>query len=214
MSKQRPFTLGEEIANAVTHGLGLGLSVAALVLLTVFASLRGGPWHVVSCSIYGASLVLLYAASTFYHALPDSRAKRVFKILDHSLIYLLIAGTYTPFTLVNLRGPWGWAIFGCVWGLAVAGVLLEIFRGNRYRGLSLVFYLALSWMVVVAAGPLWHNVAGGGLLFLGLGGLAYTLGTVFYAWRRLRYGHAIWHVFVLAGSALHFFSVLLYVIPR
>ena len=213
MKKLPGYTSGEEIANAVTHGLGLALSVAGLVILTVFASLRGGAWHVVSCSIYGATLVILYAASTFYHALPQPRAKSVFQLLDHSAIYMLIAGTYTPFTLVNLRGGWGWSLFGTVWGLAVVGTILEVFGRRRLKGLSLAFYLGMGWLVAIAAGPLVRNLAPGGLLLLGLGGLAYCLGVIFYVWRRLPYNHAVWHLFVLAGSALHFFSVLFYVIP-
>ncbi len=213
MKIQGRYSLGEEIANAVTHGLGLALSIAGLVILTVFASLRGGPWHVVSVSVYGATLVLLYAASTFYHALPQPRAKELFRLLDHSAIYLLIAGTYTPFTLVNLRGGWGWALFGTVWGLALLGTLLEIFGRRRMKWLSLAFYLGMGWLVAIAAKPLAQNLASEGLLLIGLGGLAYCLGVVFYVWRRLPYHHAVWHLFVLAGSALHFFSVLFYVIP-
>ncbi len=207
------YSLGEEIANAITHGLGLALSIAGLVILTVFASLRGGAWHVVSVSVYGATLVMLYAASTFYHALPQPRAKRIFRILDHSAIYLLIAGTYTPFTLVNLRGGWGWALFGSVWGLAVVGTLLEIFGRRRVKWLSLAFYLGMGWLVAIAARPLAQNMAPGGLLLIGLGGLAYRLGVLFYVRRRMPYHHAVWHLFVLAGSVLHYFSVLLYVIP-
>ncbi len=207
------YSLGEEIANAITHGLGLALSIAGLVILTVFASLRGGAWHVVSVSVYGATLVMLYAASTFYHALPQPRAKRIFRILDHSAIYLLIAGTYTPFTLVNLRGGWGWALFGSVWGLAVVGTLLEIFGRRRVKWLSLAFYLGMGWLVAIAARPLAQNMAPGGLLLIGLGGLAYCLGVLFYVRRRMPYHHAVWHLFVLAGSVLHYFSVLLYVIP-
>ena len=211
---RRPFTLGEEIANAVTHGLGLVLSIAGLVILTVFASMRGGAWHVVSVSIYGATLVMLYTASTFYHALPERKGKWLWRLLDHSAIYLLIAGTYTPFTLVNLRGGWGWALFGTVWGLAVAGTLIEVLWRRRIRWISLAFYLGMGWMIAIAAGPLVRSLAPGGLTLLGLGGLAYCLGVVFYVWRQLPYAHMVWHLFVLAGSALHFFSVLFYVIPR
>jgi hemolysin III len=213
MKSPARYSLGEEIANAITHGLGLALSIAGLVILTVFASLRGGAWHVVSVSVYGATLVMLYAASTFYHALPQPRAKGVFRILDHSAIYMLIAGTYTPFTLVNLRGGWGWALFGTVWGLAVVGTLLEIFGRRRVKWLSLAFYLGMGWLVAIAARPLAQNMAPGGLMLIGLGGLAYCLGVVFYVWRRMPYHHAVWHLFVLAGSVLHFFSVLFYVIP-
>jgi hemolysin III len=208
------YTLAEEMAHAITHGVGLALSVAALVVLVVFASLRGDAWHVVSVSIYGSTLVVLYAASTFYHAIPQSRAKRILRILDHAAIYVLIAGTYTPFTLVNLRGGWGWALFGVVWGLALLGVLLETVARTRLKALSLVLYLGLGWLVAIAVKPLLERVATGGLVLLLLGGLAYSGGVAFYAWRRLPYHHAIWHLWVLAGSVCHFFAVLLYVIPK
>jgi hemolysin III len=208
------YTLAEEMAHAITHGVGLALSVAALVVLVVFASLRGDAWHVVSVSIYGSTLVVLYAASTFYHAIPQSRAKRILRILDHAAIYVLIAGTYTPFTLVNLRGGWGWALFGVVWGLALLGVLLETVARTRLKALSLVLYLGLGWLIAIAVKPLLERVATGGLVLLLLGGLAYSGGVAFYAWRRLPYHHAIWHLWVLAGSVCHFFAVLLYVIPK
>ena len=207
------YSLAEEIAHAATHGVGLVLSIGALVVLVVFASLRGDPWLIVSSSIYGATLVLLYAASTFYHAISAPRAKRVLASLDHAAIYLLIAGTYTPFTLVNLRGGWGWTLFGLVWGLALFGILLEAFAKQRMRALSLVLYLGLGWLAAIAVKPLLDSVAPGGLVLLLLGGLAYTGGVVFYVWKRLPYNHAVWHVFVLAGSAFHFFAVLFYVIP-
>lgn len=209
----RRYSLAEEIAHAATHGVGLVLSVVALSLLVVFASLRGDPWHIVSSSIYGTTLVLLYAASTFYHATSSPRVKGVFRSLDHAAIYLLIAGTYTPFTLVNLRGGWGWTLFGLVWGLALFGVMLEAFAKQRVRVLSLVLYLGLGWLAAIAIKPLLDSVAPGGLVLLLLGGLAYSGGVVFYSWRRLPYHHAIWHVFVLVGSVSHFFAVLFYVIP-
>jgi hemolysin III len=167
----------------------------------------------VSCSIYGATLVLLYAASTFYHALPAPRAKRVFRTLDHASIYLLIAGTYTPFLLVNLRGGWGWALFGVVWGLGLFGVALEAGAKRLANSLSLVLYIGIGWVAAVAVKPLLDTVPPGGLVLLVLGGLAYTGGVVFYCWRRLPYNHVIWHVFVVAGSVCHFFAVLFFVIP-
>jgi len=207
------YSLAEEIAHATTHGVGLALAVAALVVLIVVASLRGDAWHVVSVSIYGSTLVLLYAASTLYHAITTPRAKETLRVLDHSAIYLLIAGTYTPFTLVNLRGGWGWALFGVVWGLATLGVVLEATAGGRIKSLSLVLYIGLGWLVAVAVKPLLESVAAGGLVLLLLGGVAYTGGVVFYGWRGLHFHHAVWHVFVLAGSVCHFFAVLLYVIP-
>jgi hemolysin III len=207
------FSLAEEIAHAITHGIGLLLSIAALVMLVVFASLRGNAWHIVSVSIYGSTLILLYAASTVYHALPSSRAKGVWRHLDHAAIYLLIAGTYTPFALVNLRGGWGWSLFGVVWGLAVLGVVFETVATKRLRMLSLVLYLGLGWLGAIAVKPVLSAVATGGVILMVLGGLAYTGGVVFYRWRKLPYNHAVWHVFVLVGSACHFFAILFYVIP-
>jgi hemolysin III len=207
------YTIAEEVAHAITHGAGLLLSVAGLTVLVVLASLKGNAWHVVSCSIYGATLVMLYTASTLYHAMPRSKAKAVLRILDHSAIYLLIAGTYTPFTLVNLRGPWGWVLLGSVWGLALLGVALEVLARHRMRVLSVVFYLALGWLVAVAVRPLLAAVALGGIVLLVAGGVAYTAGVGFYAWRRLPFNHAVWHVFVLVGSAFHYFAVLFYVVP-
>ncbi len=208
------YTLAEEIAHAITHGVGLLLSVAGLVVLIVLASLRGDAWHVVSVSVYGATLVLLYSASTFYHALPAPRAKNVFRTLDHAAIYVLIAGTYTPFMLVNLRGGWGWALFGVVWGLAVLGIVLEAVAKQRVRALSVILYLGLGWLIAIAVKPLMQSVEPGGLVLLVAGGLAYSVGVVFYGWKRLPYHHAVWHLFVMAGSLFHFFAVLFYVIPR
>ena len=197
----------------MTHGLGALLAVGGVALLVTYAAQRGTVWHVVGCSIFGGTLVLLYVASTLYHAIPSPGAKRVLQTLDHTGILFLIAGTYTPFTLVTLRGPWGWSLFGVVWGLALTGVLLELFAPRR-RVLAVGLYLVMGWSVVVAFRPLMAGMAPGGLRLLGLGGVAYTLGVVFYAWRRLRYHHALWHAFVLLGSAAHFFAVLYYVVPR
>lgn len=196
------------------HGIGAALAVAALVVLVVFAAIRGTAWHVVSCSIYGTTLVLLFAASTLYHSLPWPGVKRGLKILDHSAIYLLIAGTYTPFLLGPLRGPWGWSLFGVIWGLALVGIGFKLFFAGRFKLLSTLIYIGLGWIVVIAFRPLVKALPLPGILWLVAGGVAYTLGTVFYLGRRIPYNHAIWHVFVLAGSVCHFFSVLLYVIPR
>ncbi|MCG8017426.1 MAG: hemolysin III family protein [Candidatus Thiodiazotropha sp. 'RUGA'] len=207
------YTLGEEIAHAVTHGVGVLLSVAGLAILVTYAALYGDVWHITSCSIYGATLILLYSASTLYHGIPMPRAKRVLQRFDHAAIFLLIAGTYTPFTLVNLRGSWGWTLFGLVWGFAIVGVLLELFRDVRLKWLSLSLYLGLGWLVVVAIKPLIDAVEVGGIVLLLAGGLCYSLGVIFYIWRRLAYHHAVWHLFVLAGSVLHFFSVFFYVVP-
>lgn len=210
---RRPPTLGEEIANSVTHGVGAALAIAGLAVLVTVAARRGTAWHVVGCSIFGATLVLLYLASTLYHAIPAPRAKRVLQALDHGGILFLIAGTYTPFTLVTLRGPWGWTLLGVVWGLAVLGILLDVLAPRR-RALAVALYLVMGWAVVVALRPLVGAMAGGGVTLLVFGGLAYTAGVAFYVWRRLPYHHALWHGFVLAGSTAHFFAVFLYVVPR
>jgi hemolysin III len=207
------YTKGEEIANSITHGLGVVLALGGLVVLIIFAALYGNAWHIVSCSIFGAALILLYLASTLYHAIQHPNAKPILRILDHSAILVLIAGTYTPFTLVSLRGPWGWALFGIIWGLAVMGILIEATRLRRFRGWLIALYVIMGWAVVAAIKPMMANVGSGGLWLLLSGGLAYTGGIVFYLWKRLPYNHAIWHLFVLAGSVLHYFAVLLYVIP-
>ncbi len=207
------YTVGEEIANSLTHGVGAVLGIAGLVVLVTLAALHGDAWDVVSCAIYGGTMVVLYTASTLYHGITAPRAKRVLRVVDHSAIFLLIAGTYTPFTLVSLRGPWGWSIFGTVWGLAAAGIILEIAAPRRWPALSLVLYIAMGWVVVVAVKPLLAVLPTGGLVLLVLGGLAYTAGIGFYVWRRLPYGHAIWHLFVLAGTLLHFLAILFYVLP-
>ena len=207
------YTKSEEIANTITHGLGVILALGGLVVLIVFAALYGNAWHIVSCSIFGAALILLYLASTLYHAIQDPGAKPILRILDHSAILVLIAGTYTPFTLVSLRGPWGWTLFGIIWSLAVAGILIETTRLRRFRGWLIALYVIMGWAVVAAVKPMMENVGTGGLWLLLSGGLAYTGGIVFYLWKRLPYNHAIWHLFVLAGSVLHYFAILLYVIP-
>jgi len=208
----RGYSLGEEIANAVTHGLGVVLSLVALVLLVAASARTGNPWQLASSITYGITLVLLYLASTLYHSIPGPRARRVFKVIDHSAIYLLIAGTYTPFTLVTLRDTGGWWLFGIIWGLAVIGVSLEAFWVNRPKWVSAVVYLGMGWFVVVAIRPLLENLASGGIWLLVAGGLCYTLGTVFYVLKRLPYTHMVWHLFVLGGSVCHFLSVMLYVL--
>ncbi len=203
----------EELANSITHGVGLALSAAGMVVLIVLAALRGNAWHVVSVSVFGATLVMLYSASMVYHIVRSPRAKRVFRILDHSSIYLLIAGTYTPFLMVNMRGGWGWTLFGLVWGLAVLGILFKAFFVERFAFASTAVYLAMGWIVVIAIKPLLASVAGGGIALLLAGGVAYSLGVVFFAWERMPFNHAVWHLFVLAGSVFHYFAVLFYVLP-
>ena len=207
------YSAGEEIAHSVTHGIGLLLSVIGLATLVVYASLYGDAWHIVSSSIYGATLIALYSASTLYHAITTPDIKKVLQKIDHAAIFLLIAGTYTPFTLVNLRGGWGWTLFGMVWSIAIAGMIFELTVKRRYKGISIALYLGLGWLIMIAIGPVIDSVATGGLVLLLAGGLCYSLGVIFYAWKTLLYHHAIWHLFVLAGSALHFFAVLFYVIP-
>jgi hemolysin III len=211
-SKPR-YSIGEEIANSVTHGVGVVLSIGGSAVLTAFASLLGNVWHIVSSSIFGATLILLYTSSTLYHSIQLPRVKRILQVLDHSAIFLLIAGTYTPFTLVSLRGAWGWTLFGAVWGLAVLGIVFQVTRLRRWPIISLALYVGMGWAVIVATKPLLAAIDPGGLLLLLIGGLSYTAGIGFYVWRRLPYHHAIWHVFVLTGSAFHYFAVLFYVIP-
>ncbi len=201
----------EEIANSLTHGFGLALSLAGFVALVVVAALHGGVLNIVSCTVYGATLVCLYAASTMYHSARAPRWKRTLKIVDHSCIYLLIAGTYTPFTLVVLRGGWGWTLFGMVWGLAVFGIILKLWFVDCFPILSTACYLMMGWLIVIAVKPLLSTVPVPALLWLVAGGLAYSAGVVFFALPRLRYSHAVWHGFVLAGSIFHYVAILRYV---
>lgn len=202
------YSFGEEVANSVTHGVGWLLSLFGLAILVTFAAITGGALRVASCAVFGSTLVLLYAASTLYHALPSDRAKHVFRVLDHSAIFLLIAGTYTPLALVAVGGPWGWSLFGAVWALAAVGVLLNTIAHGRWRWLSITLYVTMGWLVVIAIKPLLTSVDTGVLVLIVVGGLAYTVGLVFYGWRRLPYSHAVWHLFVLAGSVLHYLAVL------
>ena len=208
ISRQSPL---EDAVNSATHGVGLLLALAALPMLVVAAVLYGSAWHIVSFSIYGATLVLMYAVSTVYHATRHHRRKRVLQVLDHASIFLLIAGTYTPFTFVTLNGGWGWSLFGVVWGLSGVGIGLKIVFGDRYEIASTLVYIVLGWLCLVAIVPLVHQLALGGLIWLFTGGVAYTAGTIFYLWERLPFNHAVWHLFVLAGSVCHFFAVLLFV---
>ena len=204
----RTLTLGEEIFNSITHGIGALLSIAALVILAVFASMEGNAWHVVSYSIFGSSLIVLYLSSTLYHSFPRGKIKNLFARLDHSAIFLLIAGTYTPFVLTAIRGPLGWTLFGIIWGLAISGIVIRSIFLTRFRKLMVGIYLAMGWMFLIAIIPLIKNLSPASLTFLFIGGGCYSLGVIFYIWRNLKYSHGIWHLFVLAGSVMHFFSVL------
>jgi hemolysin III len=201
------YTAREELAHALTHGLGAALSVAGLVLLVIRAAQTGDVWRVVSFSIFGASMVLLYSASTVYHALVDSPSRQKWKVLDHSMIYVLIAGSYTPFLLVSLRGPWGWSLFGVIWGLTIAGIVFKVFFAGRFKLASTLLYLGLGWMCVIAAKPMLEDVPNGALWWLLAGGLFYSLGTIFYMRKSMLYHHAVWHLFVLAGTACHFQAI-------
>jgi hemolysin III len=211
-SKQETYHLGDILANAITHGIGALLAIVGAVYL-IAASTRGSAWVVVSSSVFSFTLVLVYLCSTLYHSLVRTGARHVFHILDHSSIYLLIAGTYTPLCLVTLRGPVGWTLFGVVWSLAVAGVIFKSFAVDRFELASAIVYLAQGWFIVVAVVPLVHTLGWHGVMWLGAGGVAYTLGIIFFALDRLRYFHALWHLFVLAGSIFHYFGILYYIVP-
>ncbi|GGM39962.1 hemolysin III family protein [Paraliobacillus quinghaiensis] len=213
MAETHKFSKGEEIANSVTHGIGVILSIAALVLLIVFASLEGNAWHIISFTLFGVTMVLLYTSSTLLHSLPDGKAKDVFEILDHSSIYFFIAGSYTPFLFVVVQGVQGWTLFGIVWGLAIGGTIFKIFFVKKFLFISTMLYVVMGWMIVFTWGPLTEKLDPNGIVLLVIGGLLYTLGAIFYVWRGFKFHHALWHLFVLAGTIVHFFCVLLYVLP-
>ena len=205
-------TLGEEIANSVSHGIGTLAAAISIPVLVVTAVRHGTVADIVGVSVFGAAMVLLYLASTLYHAFPRNRAKQVFQVLDHSAIYLLIAGTYTPFTLGVLGGAWGWSLFGVVWGLAATGVLLTAIGGVKYAKTAMALYIAMGWLVVIAARPLAAQLPTAGIGWLVAGGISYTVGVIFYAAKRLKYSHFVWHLFVLAGTVCHFIAVEFYAI--
>ena len=207
-SRERTQSPGEEIANSVSHAVGLLAAVAATPVLLLSAIRHGGAARIAGASVFAAAMVLLYLTSTLYHALPGNRAKRVFQVLDRAAIFLMIAGTYTPFTLGVLRGTWGWTLFGLVWGLALAGVVLTAAGGVRYPKLTTWLYLAMGWLILIAIKPLWLRMPSPGLFWLFAGGIAYTAGVAFYAAKRVRYSHFVWHLFVIAGTARHFIAVL------
>ncbi|MCT2535730.1 hemolysin III family protein [Aquibacillus koreensis] len=213
MAQTHTFSKGEEIANAITHGIGAMLSVAALVILIVFSSLYGNAWHVVSFTLFGSTMFLLYMSSTLVHALPQGKAKDLFEIFDHSSIYLFIAGTYTPFTFIVIKGALGWTMFGIIWGLAIGGTIFKSFFVKKYLFTSTLLYILMGWMVTMGWNKIVDNLNVNGVILLVVGGVCYTVGAIFYVWRGFKYHHAIWHLFVLAGTVTHFFCVLLYLLP-
>jgi hemolysin III len=202
------------MANRLTAGMGAVFVAAGAAVLIIFACLKGNAWHIVSFSIYGGTLFLLYLTATLYHSLKSPGAKKFFEILDHSAIFLLIAGTYTPFTLVTLRGPWGWSLFGVVWGLGIVGIIYKILFIGRHRLFSTCLYIGLGWMAILALKPLMAALPTGGMILLLLGGICYSFGTIFYHREKVYYSHAVWHLFVLAGSLFHYFAILFYVLPE
>ena len=206
--RERTQSLGEEIANSVSHGVGLLASLAAAPVLVLSAARHGGAARLIGASVFAATMVLLYLTSTLYHALPRNRAKQIFHVLDHAAIFLMIAGTYTPFTLGVLRGAWGWTLFGLVWCLALAGVVLTAMGGVRYPKLSTGLYLAMGWLIIIAGKTLWLRVPSWGLFWLLAGGIAYTVGVLFYVAKQVSYSHFVWHLFVISGTACHFIAVL------
>ena len=201
-------TVMEEIANSITHGLGFGLSVAGLTILVVLASMEGDPWRITSFAIYGSSLTILYLVSTLYHSLTHSRTKAIFRRLDHSAIYLLIAGTYTPVILISLRTTWVLYLLPIVWTMAIIGIYIKVFYIHRYERLSLAFYIVMGWMAIIAVKPLFNAIPIESFIWIIIGGACYTSGVVFYAWSRLPFNHTIWHGFVLIGSISHFIGML------
>ncbi len=207
-----PRLSSEELANSLTHGVGLTLSIAGFLVLVVLAAMRGSAWRIVGCAVYGVTLICLYTASTLYHSFHSRRLKRILKVCDHSAIYLLIAGTYTPFLLVNLRGSWGWSLFAVIWSLAMAGILFKVWFVEHLSVLSTAVYLLMGWLALLAIKPMLLAVPLSGILWLLAGGVLYTVGVVFFACKKVPYNHAIWHGFVLAGSACHYFAVLCSVI--
>lgn len=205
-------TRSEEIGNATTHGLGAVLSLAALTLLIVFAAYQEDKLKLISSIVFGLTLILMYVSSTIYHLIQNPRLKHIFRIVDHSSIYLLIAGSYTPFMLVTLRGPWGWTLFTVIWSLAVIGVVFKLFFVHRFELLSTLIYLFMGWLALVVMKPIYQNLPWSGIEWVVAGGLFYTVGVIFYAWERLKFSHVLWHLFVLAGSICHFCAVFFYVV--
>lgn len=210
--KTSTFTKREELIHAVTHGVGAMLSIVALILLIIFAAMDGDPWQIISGIIFGTTMLLMYLSSTIVHSLPRGKWKDIFQIFDHSSIYLFIAGSYTPFLLVHLRGDAGWTLFAIIWGIALIGIVLKIFFVKKFVILSTLFYVFMGWLIIFVWNPLTNIMHGSGLTLLVIGGLFYTIGAVFFLWRGCPYHHAVWHLFVLAGSGFHFFAIFYYVI--
>ncbi|PZX04656.1 channel protein (hemolysin III family) [Psychrobacillus insolitus] len=208
MSNTHIFSKREEIANSIIHGIGALLSVAALVILIVSAVMHGTAWHVVSFTLFGATMVILFVSSTLVHSFPAGRAKDVFEIMDHSSIYFFIAGAYTPLLFLAVKGPLGWTLFGIVWGLAIAGTVFKAFFVKRFLNTSTLLYIVMGWLIVFGWNPLVENMSTEGLAMLAIAGVLYTIGAVFYVWRGFTYHHAVWHLFVLVASALLFFAVM------
>lgn len=206
------YSLGEEIFNSVTHGVGSLLSIAGTAVLIVLAAIYSDAWGVVSSAVYGGSLIILYTMSTLYHAITNPRAKAFFRIMDHNTIFFLIAGTYTPITLVALRGALGWVLFGVVWGAAALGIVLNSIDLERFRKPSVVCYIAMGWVIIFAVKPMIESVTPLSLWFLLIGGLFYTVGIIFYAIKSRKYFHSVWHIFTVAGSVFHYFSILLMIL--
>lgn len=205
---RKPYSLGEEIFNSVSHGIGGLLSIAGTVVLIVFCAVYSDAWAVVSASIYGASLIILYTMSTLYHAITNNKAKKFFRIMDHDTIFFLIAGTYTPFTLVTLRGPVGWVLFGIVWGAAIIGIVLNSIDLERFRKPSVICYILMGWAIIFAIKPMINALPSVSLIFLLTGGIFYTVGIIFYALKKVKWFHSVWHLFTISGSVFHFFSIL------
>ncbi|MBE7035049.1 MAG: hemolysin III family protein [Ruminococcaceae bacterium] len=204
----------EELVNSITHGIGAVLGVAGTVVAIVWAALYGDAYSVVAASIYGAMLIILYTMSTLYHAFTNKTVKKVFRIFDHCSIFLLIAGTYTPYTLVSLRGPFGWTIFGIIWGLTILGVTLNAISLEKFKVFSMICYIIMGWLIIIAFRPMLDALGFmPAILLLLLGGISYTVGIIFFALKHVPYMHGIWHLFVLGGSILHYFSILFYVLP-
>lgn len=206
------FTRKEEIVHAITHGVGILLSKVALLVMLMYAVYNGSIWHIVSGTVFGGTMLLMYVASTISHGLPFGKLKDLFQIIDHSSIYLFIAGTYTPILLIPLRGELGWTMFSVVWAIAIIGVIFKIFFVKRFLILSTIIYVLMGWLIVLAWEPLTASLPSDGVIFLVTGGIFYTVGAIFYVWRKFLYHHAVWHIFVLAGSAFHFFTIFLYIL--